>query len=148
MLRLRSFLRFLVCSGIATLISMAVFELLRRIVDVQQLLVHVAVVAIAYFAAARANFEMQQRWVFSDVVRRGTGMPFHVFVIGNGTMSLLVGAVSAALVRWPGFVATLGSSAALASVVLAAAAISPFSYLLLRHLNLAAGAGAAQKCAT
>jgi putative flippase GtrA len=130
-----SALRFLAASALAAGISIAVVEAGGAFLPMSLAWVHVAVVSISYFVAARLNFELQRRWVFDAAAPR-TAAPgeFGLFVIVNGTMSLLVGALSGLLLRTPPMAVLSRSVAMAASLLVAAAAVAPLSFMLTRHL--------------
>ena len=130
-----SVIRFLMASALAACTSIAVVEVGERMLPMAIGWVHVIVVSISYFAAARLNFEMQRRWVFgSDEPSTGGYSAFALFVLVNGTMSLLVGAVSVALMRWPEFRATFDRLAMATSLVAGAAVVAPMSFVVVRRL--------------
>ena len=129
-----TFLRFVAASGVAAAISISVVALIGRWVDMSLTGWHVLVVAIAYFFAARINFELQRRWVFKS---RGMTRPPSVFVqflVVNGSVSLLVASLSALFMKWSWLLALTGKSAPLWTLMLAAIASAPVSFLMTRKV--------------
>lgn len=127
-------LRFLLASGLAATISIALIELARVALDLANPWLHVGSVALSYFVAARINFELQQRWTFGRVVVVARRPSFITFVVVNGSMSLIVGALSAWLVCWAPLTQLAGPAPIFISLVVAALAMAPLSFVLTRRL--------------
>lgn len=110
-------------------------ELARIALDLANPWVHVGTIALSYFVAARINFELQRRWAFDRVVVVIAGRPsFITFAVVNGSMSVIVGILSAWLVCWAPLTQLAGSAAIFVSLVIAALAMAPLSFVLTRRL--------------
>src|SRR5262245_27072840 len=127
-------LRFLLASGLAAAISIAIVEVARMVLDLSNPWTHMIVVAGSYFSAARVNFELQRRWTFDQAVVANGWRLFCVFVLVNGSLSLAVGSLSAWLVRWPPLAQLTGAAATSVSLIAAALAVAPLSFVLTRYL--------------
>lgn len=109
-------------------------ELARMVLDLANPWMHVGTVAASYLVAARINFELQRRWAFDRVVAGAGQLSFIVFVVVNGSMSLVVGTLSVWLVRWAPLTQLTGSASIFTSLVIAALVMAPLSFVLTRRL--------------
>jgi putative flippase GtrA len=129
-----SFARFVAASGLAAAISVSVVALLGNWVDMSSTGWHVGVVATAYFCAARVNFELQRRWVFRQQATPSGAAAFVSFLVVNGSVSLLVACLSASLMKWSWLLSAAGERAPVYTLLLAAMASAPVSFLLTRRV--------------
>ena len=115
-------------SGVAVgLASIAFFEILRRALGANAGWVHGAVVSFTYLFGALLSYRLQQRFVFTRTLAPGA-MPFLAFFALTVALSLVVGALSAALVGVQALRQLFGDAAPAASLVVAALAVSPISF--------------------
>lgn len=126
--------RFVCASGIAVAISAGVMVVSGRWLDLSLPGVHISVGAIAYFTAARVNYELQRYWVFRHPRTDGTGRACVSFLFINGSIALLVACLSAALMKWQWLAAMTGDAHAVTSLLLAAITFAPTSFLMTRKV--------------
>jgi putative flippase GtrA len=121
------YVRFLSSGVAAGVASVAVLEVLRYVLDAQGGWRHALAVSVAYVVGAVVSYQMQQRYVFSARVGGGV-CTFVAFFALTVALSLVVGALSTALLGVDPVHAFLGAAAPAVTLVIAALAVSPLSF--------------------
>jgi hypothetical protein len=123
----RQYARFL-SAGIAVgVASIVFFEVLRHALEAQGGWLHGLVVSLTYVFGALLSYQLQQRYVFSRRMGRGVA-PFAAFFALTVALSLVVGALSAALLELSAVQAIGGVAAPAATLIVAALVVSPLSF--------------------
>ena len=132
MRRSGQYLRFLVSGSVVGVASIAFFEVLRRAVGAQDLWVHGIVVSMTYLFGVLLSYWLQQSFVFARRMAVGLA-PFLAFLAICAGASIVAGAVSGALLAWPPLRGVFSTYAPAASLIIAALAVSPASFLATRR---------------
>lgn len=123
--------RFLLAGIGVGIASILFFEILRRALGADTGLMHGMVVSLTYLFGALLSYRLQQSFVFSRPIAPGT-MPFLAFFTLTVALSLVVGALSAALLNVQPLRELFGGAAPAASLIAAALAVSPLSFGAMR----------------
>jgi putative flippase GtrA len=132
--RLGTVARFVCASGLAAVISAGVMLVSGLWVDLSFPSWHIGIAAVAYFTAARINYELQRSWVFEQHSAVRPVRAFGKFLLVNGSIALLVAFASAALMHWPWLGDTSGDAQAVTCLLLAALVCAPISFHLTRNV--------------
>jgi hypothetical protein len=119
--------RFLLAGIGVGLASIAFFEILRRMLGADAGWMHGMVVSLTYLFGALLSYRLQQNFVFARALAPGA-MPFFAFFTLTIALSLVVGALSAALLSVQALRQLFGAAAPAASLIVAALSVSPLSF--------------------